>query len=84
MSEPKLVNAKHGTTVQAFPLTTADMCNVTSGTAIVTLVRCVADGTIAVTFPDSTQANITMVEGDDYAFPGGASISVSSGTFHLA
>ena len=84
MSEPKLLNAKHGSTVQAFPLTTADNCNITSGTATVTLVHCVADGTIAVTFPDTTQANITMVEGDDYAFPGGASISITSGTYHVA
>lgn len=80
MSEPKLTN-------QVFPLLTASKCNVTVGAdpIICSLVHCVSDGTIAVTFSDGTgPTNITMVEGQDFAFPKGATISITSGTYHVA
>ena len=78
MSEPKLTN-------QVFPLVTASKCNLTTGIVECSLVHCVADGTIAVTFSDgSGPTNIDMVAGDDYSFPKKASISITSGTYHVA
>ena len=78
MSEPKLIN-------QVFPLLTASKCNLTTGTFSCSLVHCVEDGTVAVTFSDGTgPTDITMVSGQDFGFPKTASISVTSGTFHIA
>ena len=78
MSEPKLTN-------QVFPLLTASKCNFTTGTVECSLVHCVSDGTIAVTFSDgSGPIDIDMAVGDDYSFPKKASISITSGTYHVA
>lgn len=78
MSVPKLTN-------QVFPLLTASKCNLTTGTVECSLVHCVADGTIAVTFSDGTgPIDISMEVGQDFAFPKGASISITSGTYHVA
>lgn len=60
MPEPKLTN-------QVFPLFTASKCNLTTGTFSCSLVHCVEDGTIAVTFSDDTgPTNITMLSGQDF------------------
>lgn len=78
MSEPKLTN-------QVFPLITASKCNLTTGTVECSLVHCVVDGTIAVTFSDGTgPIDIAMEAGHDFAFPKTASISITSGTYHVA
>ena len=80
MAEPKLTN-------QVFPLLTASKCNLTVGADPVecSLVHCVADGTISVTFSDSTgPVDITMEAGQDFAFPKAATISITSGTYHVA
>ena len=78
MSEPKLTN-------QVFPLLTASKCNLTTGTFACSLVHCVEEGTIAVTFSDGTgPTNIAMEAGQDYGFPKTASISITSGTYHVA
>ena len=78
MSEPKLTN-------QVFPLLTASKCNLTTGTIECSLVHCVADGTIAVTFSDGTgPTNIIMESGQDFSFPKKASISITSGIYHVA
>ena len=80
MAEPKLAN-------QVFPLITNSKCNLTVGADPVecSLVHCVADGTIAVTFSDGTgPTNIAMEAGQDFAFPKGATISITSGTYHIA
>ena len=80
MSEPKLTN-------QVFPLLTASKCNVTVGADPITcsLVHCVADGTISVTFSDGTgPTDIAMEAGHDFTFPKGATISITSGTYHVA
>ena len=85
MSETKLAKAHYGQTIQAFPLTNGDKCNITGGAATgVVLIHCVADGAITVTFSDTTQAVLNLVEGDDYAFPGGASVAFTSGSYHIA
>lgn len=86
MSGPKFLQSNYGQTVQAFPLTTLDKCNVTTGTlSEVNIIHCVAAGTLTVTFPDGTgPASILMDDGQDFAFPGGATVTVSSGTFHWA
>ena len=78
MPVPKLTN-------QVFPLLTASKCNLTTGTVECFLVHCVSDGTIAVTFSDGTgPINIAMEVGQDFAFPKLASISIISGTYHVA
>lgn len=74
-----------GVPIQAFPLTTASKCLLTTGTvAGVNLIKCIADGTVAITFADTTTKDYSMVEGDEYTFPQGASISITSGTFTVA
>lgn len=87
MADAELARAAGGgVPIQAFPLTTGANCNkTTAGTATgIHLIRCIADGTVAVTFADTTTADVAMVAGDDYAFPDGANIVITSGTYMVA
>lgn len=78
MSEPKLTN-------QVFPLLTASKCNLTTGTVECSLIHCVVSGSIDVTFSDGTgPTTIAMSAGQDYGFSKKASISITSGTYHVA
>lgn len=86
---PELSRAVGGVAIQAFPLTTSAKINLTAADTVVAgvkLIRCVVDGDIAVTFTGETAVTISLVEGDDYAFPYGASVDFtgSAGTFHVA
>lgn len=53
----------------------------------VKLINCAIDGDVSVTFQDSaTSVTISLVEGDQFAFPFGVTIDFTgtAGTFHVA
>lgn len=79
----KLAQSPGGCSIQAFPLLQGTV-NLTSGTYIATVARCVAAGNLTITWQDGTTAVIACVAGDYYSIPAGPSCTVSSGTFHLA
>ena len=79
-----------GTDIQAFPLLRSTDVNLTTSSGSVTgvkLIHCATDGDVSVTFPDSaTPVTISLVEGDQFAFPFGVTIDFTgtAGTFHVA
>ena len=82
-----LARAVGGEYIQAFALQYGKI-NLTSESGAITgveVIHCVADGSIAVTFPDYPEdpQTVAMVEGDQFSFPFGVTIAISSGTFHV-
>ena len=71
--------------IQAMPLIQGQV-NVTSGTfQDITVLYCVLDGDIIITWFDLTTTTVSCTEGDAFTLPGDhTDIEVSSGTFHLA
>lgn len=69
--------------IQAFPLQKG-LVNLTTGVKTdIRLIRCAADGTITITWHDGTTSDIACYEGNDFSVDA-KSITVVSGTFHLA
>ncbi len=78
-----LLNDRTGNPIQAFPLTYGKV-GITTGTITgIGLFHCVVDGDITITFP-SGDVTVSCVAGDDYACGPANSVTVVSGTFHLA
>lgn len=75
---------KDGDAIQAFPLRQGFVNLVTS--AVVTTPRvivCVTDGTVIITWSDTTTDSIVMLVGDSYTIDGAISLTISSGKFHV-
>lgn len=82
MSILPLSNGDHA--VQAMPLIKGKI-NITSGTfEEISLIHCVADGTITINWKDLTTTDLFCVEGNNFSFIDPTSITISTGTFHLA
>lgn len=75
---------KDGDAIQAFPLR-KDFVNLESASVVTTprVIVCVTDGTIVITWNDTTTDSVVMVEGDSYAIDGATSLTISSGKFHV-
>jgi hypothetical protein len=58
--------------------------NMTSGTVDrgTHIIHCVEDGTVTLTWSDTTTDDVAMKSGEDYAVRG-ASVTVASGTVHI-
>lgn len=71
--------------VNVFPLE-EDKINLTSTDTIPScdIVKCVVAGVIQLTYPSSATAAVSMAVGDVYGVTQAKSISIVSGTFHVA
>lgn len=79
-----LVTDSSGTAVQVFTLTQGK-CNLVSPntTANPSLVHCVEDGSVVLTWSDETETTIAMTAGDKFGLRGVTLATVSSGKFHF-
>lgn len=84
MSDDILLLAGRGQFLPAFPLFPG-YTNLTSGTyENVRLIHCVEDGEVSVTWADGTEEPaLAMLTGDDFAFPSGTSVTISTATCHI-
>ena len=58
-------------------------CNLTSGTHSGSIIRCADDGSVTYTYASTATDTIAMSAGDDYGIPAGATVTITSGTFHI-
>ncbi len=82
-----LVSDRSASPIQAFPLIQGGL-NITSADGAqsnVILIHCVVAGTITILWDDGASDLITVEDNQDFTVtPNVASITVTSGTFHLA
>jgi hypothetical protein len=80
----KCVQGAGGGMVQVFPLKVG-LVNLTTGTKTgIHAFHCVVDGSVTITWKDSTTSVINCVEGEDYGVIDATSVAITAGTFHLA
>lgn len=80
-----LARATGGYVLQVFPLLYGKV-NVESGAHLgISMVYCAADGNLSVLWPDNeTPATVACVAGEVFSVQTATSVTVSTGTFHLA
>lgn len=71
--------------LQAFPLIEGYIALTSTNDDVenASMIRCISNGSITITFNSEAEKTITMVEGDVYALPDDTSVAINGGTFHF-
>ena len=86
----RMLPSSLGGAAQVFPLRQG-LIDISTGTVTdpVTgkrplIAHCVADGSLTLTWPDTSSTVVGFIAGDDFSIAEAASVDVTSGTFHFA
>ncbi len=81
-----LLHDQASNTIQAMPIVEGKIGLTSSdGAGLVgTIIHCIADGAVTVTFETAGTESVNMVAGDDRSLPRGSSVLITSGTFDMA
>ena len=74
-----------GQVIQCFPLSYGFVALQAGTFPSITMIHCVADGSVSIAFSGHVDPVIlALTAGEEYVFPMGTSITISTGIFHLA
>ena len=86
----RMLPASSGGAAQVFPLRQG-LIGITSGTVTdptngkrPLIAHCVADGSLTLTWPDTSSTVVGVIAGDDFSIFEAESVDVTSGSFHFA
>ena len=86
----RMLPASSGGAAQVFPLRKG-LIDITTGTVTdpvsgkrPLIAHCVADGSLTLTWPDTSTTLVDFIAGDDFSMVEASSVDVTSGTFHFA
>ena len=86
----RMLPASSGGAAQVFPLrqglidiTTGTVTDPTSGRRPL-IAHCVADGSLTLTWPDTSTTLVDFIAGDDFSMVEAEAVAVTTGSFHFA